>query len=186
MNPVFHDMVTASGHTGDLMLSALQKFIRRGETERAARAAYELSICSEEAEKVVWRRLRVICAEDVGLANPQAPSVVHALAESACELPWGTPDRNILLTHAVRYLCQCPKDRASCTLNSVIKRRVKAGAPFELPDYVYDMHTIKGRAMGRGRMHFLHEASRVIPPSERCDPWYAELESLYKEEDPNA
>lgn len=185
MKPVFHDLITASGYSGDLMLSALQKFIRRGEAENAARAAYELSIACEEADHLVWQRLRVICAEDVGLGCPEAPAVVHALAQSANDLPWGNPDRNILMTHAVRFLCQCPKDRASCTLTSVLKRRVKSGAAFELPDFVYDMHTAKGQEMGRGRMHFLHEASRVIPASEQPDPWYEELETLYKEEDSN-
>ena len=185
MDLVFREIVTASGYTGDLMLSALQKFIRRGETENAARAAYELAIHSEAAEQVVWQRLRVICAEDVGLGNPKSSAVIHALAENAKAFPWGNPDRNIILTHAVRYLCACPKDRASCTLNSVIKRRVQEGGAFELPDYVYDMHTEKGRGMGRGRMHFLHEASRVVPPSQVKDPWFTELEARYKEEDPN-
>lgn len=185
MEPVFHERITASGHSGDLMLSALQKFIRRGDAEGAARAAYELSIVDEAADRLVWQRLAVICAEDVGLGCPEAPAVVHALAQSARDLPWGNPDRHILLTHAVRFLCQCPKDRASCTLTSVLKRRVKAETPFALPDYVYDMHTVKGREMGRGKMHFLHEASRVIPESEREDPWYEELEKLYKEEDRN-
>lgn len=185
MEIVFRDIVTPSGHTGDLMLSALQKFIRRGDAERAARAAYELASHSAEAEAVVWQRLRVICAEDVGLADPQSSCVIHALAENAAAFPWGNPDRYIILTHAVRYLCAAPKDRASCTLNSVIKRRVAAGAPFELPDYVYDMHTEQGRSMGRGRMHFLQEASRVIPPSAVEDPWLPELEAFYKKEDPH-
>ena len=43
MIPIFyHDIVTPSGHPGDEVISALQKFIRRGETELAVRAAYEL------------------------------------------------------------------------------------------------------------------------------------------------
>ena len=34
MIPIFyHDIVTPSGHPGDEVISALQKFIRRGETE---------------------------------------------------------------------------------------------------------------------------------------------------------
>ena len=40
MIPIFyHDIVTPSGHPGDEVISALQKFIRRGETELAVRAA---------------------------------------------------------------------------------------------------------------------------------------------------
>ena len=39
----------------------------------------------------------------------------------------------------------------------------------EVPDYAYDLHTAKGRAMGRDEMHFLTEASRVIPQLEGED-----------------
>ena len=32
-----------------------------------------------------------------------------------------------------------------------------------IPDVALDKHTKRGAAMGRGSMHFLHEASKVIP-----------------------
>ena len=52
MIPIFyHDIVTPSGHPGDEVISALQKFIRRGETELAVRAAYELYLTEEELTK---------------------------------------------------------------------------------------------------------------------------------------
>jgi hypothetical protein len=31
------------------------------------------------------------------------------------------------------------------------------------PDEAFDMHTLRGRRMGRGRRHFVDEASRLIP-----------------------
>lgn len=71
MIPIFyHDIVTPSGHPGDEVISALQKFIRRGETELAVRAAYELYLTGEELTAYLWRRLLVISAEDVGLGEP--------------------------------------------------------------------------------------------------------------------
>ena len=80
MIPIFyHDIVTPSGHPGDEVISALQKFIRRGETELAVRAAYELYLTGEELTAYLWRRLLVISAEDVGLGEPMAPVVVDAL-----------------------------------------------------------------------------------------------------------
>lgn len=37
------------------------------------------------------------------------------------------------------------------------------GTKFEVPDYALDMHTRRGREMGRDVYHFLTEASRVEP-----------------------
>ena len=142
MIPIFyHDIVTPSGHPGDEVISALQKFIRRGETELAVRAAYELYLTGEELTAYLWRRLLVISAEDVGLGEPMAPVVVDALHRSSRELSRDSSDYQLLFVHAVRYLCACRKERGSSVLASVVKRRIRRGDPFPLPDYVYDMHT---------------------------------------------
>ena len=106
MIPIFyHDIVTPSGHPGDEVISALQKFIRRGETELAVRAAYELYLTGEELTAYLWRRLLVISAEDVGLGEPMAPVVVDALHRSSRELSRDSSDYQLLFVHAVRYLC---------------------------------------------------------------------------------
>mgnify|MGYP000135114525 FL=1 len=67
MEILYHDIVTASGQPADVVISALQKFIRRGETEQAARAAYELYLVGEEMTEYRWQRLNIIGAEDIGL-----------------------------------------------------------------------------------------------------------------------
>ena len=104
MIPIFyHDIVTPSGHPGDEVISALQKFIRRGETELAVRAAYELYLTGEELTAYLWRRLLVISAEDVGLGEPMAPVVVDALHRSSRELSRDSSDYQLLFVHAVRY-----------------------------------------------------------------------------------
>ena len=152
MIPIFyHDIVTPSGHPGDEVISALQKFIRRGETELAVRAAYELYLTGEELTAYLWRRLLVISAEDVGLGEPMAPVVVDALHRSSRELSRDSSDYQLLFVHAVRYLCACRKERGSSVLASVVKRRIRRGDPFPLPDYVYDMHTHRPLP-GRGRL----------------------------------
>ena len=151
MIPIFyHDIVTPSGHPGDEVISALQKFIRRGETELAVRAAYELYLTGEEMTAYLWRRLLVISAEDVGLGEPMAPVVVDALHRSSRELSRDSSDYQLLFVHAVRYLCACRKERGSSVLASVVKRRIRRGDPFPLPDYVYEhRHTLTGQERGR-------------------------------------
>ena len=191
MIPIFyHDIVTPSGHPGDEVISALQKFIRRGETELAVRAAYELYLTGEELTAYLWRRLLVISAEDVGLGEPMAPVVVDALPRSSRELSRDSSDYQLLFVHAVRYLCACRKERGSSVLASVVKRRIRRGDPFPLPDYVYDMHTLTGQERGRNIDHFLAEAACVRPgvrataeELEETERWERELVALMKEEE---
>ena len=33
----------------------------------------------------------------------------------------------------------------------------------EIPDYALDMHTMKGKAMGRGLDHFRSEGAKLVP-----------------------
>ena len=74
-------------------------------------------------------------------------------------------------------------------LASVVKRRIRRGDPFPLPDYVYDMHTLTGQERGRNIDHFLAEAACVRPgvrateELEETERWERELVALMKEEE---
>ena len=182
MDVYFSDIKTPCGATCDLVLSALQKFIRRGDVENAVRAAFELYMTEGELHDYLWKRLLVISAEDIGLAQPMAPVVVGALNTIRKEIPPESSDYPMLFVAAIRYLCQCPKDQGASNLASVMKRRIKRGDAWELPDYVYDMHTAKGQEMGRGYLHFLREASKTVPEGDvTLNPWKLELTQMMEE-----
>ncbi len=144
----------------DEVISALQKEIRRGHTENAARLAYEMIQTSPELEEKLWVRLIVISVEDVGLGNPQAPVLINTLYEMHQLFSQEALDRPLFAIHAVRVLCESEKDRSSDELLNWIK---KAGELPEIPDYAIDMHTRRGHEMGRGLEHFFKEASIVSP-----------------------
>lgn len=164
------NMKSVNGYPVDLLVSALQKFCRRGEERQAIHVAFELALTSTELEEHVWHRLLVICSEDIGSGNWMANTVVKDLYDTAKILyePGSTSDRFIVMANAIRFICQCQKERCSCLLNDITKREVKNGKEIYLPDYVYDMHTKKGHEMGRGYDHFLDTASIVLPHSD-CD-----------------
>ena len=166
MEILYHDIVTASGQPADVVISALPTFIRRGETEQAARAAYELYLVGEEMTEYLWQRLKIISAEDIGLGQPVAPVVVEALWSISRRFPRDTSDYTLLFIHAVRYLCACRKERGSSLLSSVTKRRIRDGEAFDLPDYIFDRHTIEGQRLGRGIEHFLTESAKVAPEAD--------------------
>ena len=56
---------------GRLVISAMQKCIRRAEEDTALRMAYELYITSTFHEEKMWNRLLVISVEDVGFGDTQ-------------------------------------------------------------------------------------------------------------------
>ena len=40
-----------------------------------------------------------------------------------------------------------------------------------IPDYALDMHTMRGKAMGRGLDHFRKEGAKLVPPPTEPDPY---------------
>lgn len=179
---------TANGFRADELISTLQKSIRRGLTENAALVAYELYATSAELEEHVWRRLEVISVEDVGLANAQAAVLVDALYRMHQRVDRSYGDRFLYLLHAVRVLGGSAKDRSTDEMANWIKRMVESRERLpEVPDVAYDMHTRRGRELGRGILHFLREGAIVEPEWEERDRTYRErllalLESDAKED----
>ena len=88
-------------------MSALQKAVRRGNTELACRAAHALIMANQEQN--CWRRIATIAMEDVGLANPYAVACAIALASSKilrAQLVWKK-----CLFWILEELCGSPKSR---------------------------------------------------------------------------
>ena len=48
-----------------------------------------------------------------------------------------------------------------------------------IPDYALDIHTMKGKAMGRGLDHFRQEGAKLIPPPTADDPCEDEAYRLW-------
>ncbi|NMC80211.1 MAG: AAA family ATPase [Chloroflexi bacterium] len=157
----------------DEVISALQKEIRRGQTENAALLAHEMILSSPALEDKLWERLLIISVEDVGLGNSFAAVLTEALFRIYQSLPAGGGDRRIVAIHAVRYLCRAQKDRSSADMASWIYKAVASGETLPvIPDYALDMHTAAGARMGRGLTHFYEVASQVSPESEEVDKTY--------------
>ena len=152
-----------NGYPLDVLVSCLQKSIRRGDWETAVQVAVELMYTSRELEDYVWQRLLVISAEDIGSANWYANTVVWNLRSSSRLIDDEMiGDRRILIVQAIRFLCSQEKDRSSCLISDIAKREF-GKREIEFGDYVYDMHTTEGLKRGRGFDFFLDTASKVVP-----------------------
>jgi replication-associated recombination protein RarA len=169
------EVKTFNGFQADHVISALQKEIRRGNTENAALLAYEMILTSPALEDYLWQRLKVISVEDIGFGETLAPVLIQSLFEmtSACDRTIG--ERKLYAIHAVRYLCMCKKDRSSDEMiNWIIHKSMSGKLLPVIPDYALDRHTAEGQKKGRGRRHFFEEASRTIPEVPDRDLTYLE------------
>ncbi len=176
---------TRHGFAADEIISALQKEIRRGHTENAVLIAYEMATTSRELEAYLWKRLQVIAVEDIGWGDVQAPVLIRTLYETARELDQQDGERLLFVIHAVRFLCAAKKDRSSDELINWVIREVESGRRLpEIPEYALDMHTARGKEMGRGVRHFIEEGAQLFPELENRDKTYRErwLAQLSEEE----
>lgn len=163
----YHDL------PADQVISALQKEIRRGNTENAVLLAYEMALTSPALEDYLWQRLMVISVEDIGLGEPHAPVVVNAMYQMLQTFDRSQGERKLFAVHAVRYLCGCAKDRSSDEMINWVMRAVASGeARAQIPDYALDMHTAEGRARGRGPRHFWTEGTQLAPEWAQRDMTY--------------
>ncbi|MDD7202573.1 MAG: hypothetical protein SPF89_07815 [Sphaerochaetaceae bacterium] len=165
---------TVSGLAADEVISALQKEIRRGHAENAATLAYEMLVTSEDMEEYLWYRLKTISVEDVGFGDVFAPVLIGQL-DVMRKTYRHAGDRGLLAIHAVRYLCQCKKDRSSDEMYCWIQKSYQAGTlrP-QIPDYALDQHTLRGQMAGKGEEDFYLNAAKVVPEWEGRDKTYRE------------
>lgn len=170
---IWSETKTRNGFPADEIISALQKSIRRGLVEEACEFAYELYISSPIFLEKLWRRLLTISVEDIGFGNLDANTYVVSLNETRKNFPYDDGDQPIFFIHAIRILCSSEKDRSSDLLKNIIIKGFAMGKVPVIPDIALDKHTKRGQAMGRGSMHFLKEASIVIP-QKKVDNDYKE------------
>ena len=167
------DVRTTHGLPADQVISALQKEIRRGNTENAVLLAYEMVLTSPAMEETLWQRLMVISVEDNGFGEPNAPMMLNALVQMLSTFDRSVGERKLFAVHAVRYLCRCQKDRSSDEMVSWVKLAVERGEERpSIPDYALDMHTAQGQAKGRGLRHFYEEGARLEPELANHDLTY--------------
>lgn len=191
-----YNLQTVNGYDLFICSSAMQKSIRRGDEKGALFWAVELS--ESRFGEYVWKRLKAITSEDIGLADPTLPAVIHALYEfykDQVKKSTGAkhPER-LYLVHAVLLLCRAKKSK----LIDWVQFAAYLGHNHELievPDYAYDKHTQKGRSLGRGWDFYFGEGARFenmadIPgeaeAKEAARKYVAKYESKYEEKNGSA
>lgn len=169
----YEKVATRNGLAADEVISALQKSIRHADEDTAVRCGYELYVTSTEMEALLWKRLSVICVEDIGFGDVMAPVIIHALKELRKEFPYSlTGTRALFPFQAIRYLCKCRKERSSDTVKTLVLKEYQHREYCKLPtEYdIHDFHTRKGVKAGSTYMDFLNIFTDVTPFMDEFDP----------------
>ncbi|MDI9871330.1 AAA family ATPase [Flectobacillus roseus] len=176
-----HQIITKKGYSGPEVISAIQKCIRRGWEKEALYWALELY--ESNYSEWLWKRLRIISSEDIGLAEPNISSEIWALYCMFREAAKNKEDKGepqrLFLAHAVIKLCRSKKSRLIdwAIFWEILTHPFKR---LEIPDVALDKHTDRGKRLGRSWKHFFEEGSKLDPHEIQ------ELEDEYRELAKNA
>ncbi len=128
------------------ILSAFQKSIRGSDANAAIHYMARLIAAGDMIS--VCRRLMVIACEDIGLAYPQAVSIVKSCVDCAFQL--GLPEARIPLAEAVILLATAPKSNSAiCAIDEALAD-IEKGNCGEIPLHLKDSHYKGAAEMGRG------------------------------------
>lgn len=139
------ELRTPGGYRLDEVVSSLQKAIRRGQEENALYWMSELVEGGYIA--YLWRRLSVIVAEDIGLADPFASVFVNSLAQLNERVNKKPYIETFHPAMAIIYLCRANKSREIDHACDYIDLRRKEGWKLEVPNEALDEHNEKGREL---------------------------------------
>jgi replication-associated recombination protein RarA len=133
-------------------------------------AAYEMLSTSADVAEHLWRRLKLIAVEDVGMGEPLAPLLLNCLHDNFRATPGGD---TMMAVHAVRLLATAKKDRTSSEHADLVATKVERGElVVSVPDYALCVHTRAGQEMGRGLTQWWEDGALVNDELEMADHSY--------------
>lgn len=164
-------ILTKSGYDYWVILSLLQKSIRRNDLDKAMFAASELW---DKYSNALWKRLLCISCEDC------AGSVVLDVIAFKLAHSEDPKHKTLYFSKAILTLCTAPKSRDACYLdcckgwNDSMEKRLTVDdleepkiKPLDtIPDWVYDVHTLIGKRKGKTVWDMIISEFRALEPKQ--------------------
>jgi len=120
------------GDDGYSILSAFHKSIRGSDVD--ASVHYLARLIKAGDIQNITRRLLCVASEDIGLAYPQAASIVRACVQSAFDL--GMPEARIPLANAAIMLATAPKSNSAYLAYAAAAEDIEKGKGQNIPDHM--------------------------------------------------
>lgn len=168
------DIRTQNGYSLYEVASALQKACRRGDFRLAGYMGLELF---PRFHKYAWKRILTVSAEDCAGCVTQE---VLALHDAFYEVNKGkTTDKmggRIFISKAILVLCMAKHNRDADILSNYVHDKMSGITDEQIesyldearkerpdiPEYVYDVHTIQGKRAGKTKRMFFREEQEAL------------------------
>jgi len=158
------------------VISAFIKSVRGSDVDASLHYLARMVVAGEDP-RFIARRLVILAAEDVGLADPQGLVVAQAAADAVSFI--GMPEGRIVLAEATAYLALAPKsNRAYVAIDAAIAD-VTAGRAGVVPNHLRDGHYAGAERLGHGQGYlYAHDgphgvsAQQYLPDSVAGTTYY--------------
>jgi len=146
------------------IVSALIKSVRGSDPDAAV---YWMARMLEAGEDPLFvaRRLVILAAEDIGLADPQALSVAMAAQQAAHFV--GMPEAVLPLTEAALYLALAPKSNSALTSYGAARELIQETGNEPVPMHLRNAPTGLMKSMGYGKGYkYAHDHEGGVAPEQ--------------------
>lgn len=155
---------------GDQHYDVISAFIKSVRGSDADAAIHYLARMIEGGEdpRFIARRLMILAAEDIGLADPQALTLAVAAAETVSMI--GMPEGRIPLAEATIYLALAPKSNTAYNAINSALADVRNGVVGQVPNALKSSNFAKAQSQGAGvGYEYPHDSSRAVIPQRYLD-----------------
>ncbi len=144
-------------------ISAFIKSVRGSDPDAALYWLAKMIVAGEDP-RFIARRIVILAAEDVGLADPQA-LVVAVAAHHAVEFI-GWPEGELVLAEATVYCATAPKSNSVTVAIGTAKADVQAGRTLDVPAHLKDTHYRGAERLGHKGYRYAHDYEGHIVAQE--------------------
>lgn len=158
-----HYQTNKHKYNDDEVISALQKDIRRGNESQSMWWALEISDNgnSKNGFSRLINRLKIILYEDIGLGNPNIIHIIRQAIDDMVDMYENDNEWRILLSFVILLMCKSSKSRITDDFAIISQWNWNNNPSIPIPDYALDMHTTRGKKLGRGLKHFRNEGIKL-------------------------
>ena len=164
-------------------LSALQKSIRGSDPDAAIH--YLARLIKSGNLNAIVRRISVIAAEDIGLAHPQALTVINSGVELALKV--GFPEAQIILAELVIYLATLPKSNSAYMAIAHAMTDLDNFNVGDIPMYLKDAHYSGAQKLGVTGYKYPHDypnhyvSQQYMPDELKGKKYYEAQDNKYED-----
>ena len=145
-------------------ISAFIKSMRGSDPDAALYWLAKMVIAGEDP-RFIARRIAILAAEDIGLADPQALILAMAAHQAVEFIGW--PEGELPLAEATVYCATAPKSNASAKGIWSAKADVESGRTLAVPSHLKDAHYKGSERLGHGQEYkYAHDFAGHIVDQE--------------------